>query len=100
MTQRESQEVLDRDPFQGVKITLSSGESVDVTNPRMVVAMPNQFFIALADGRYQLIWLRHVVSVETPPGRSAGFTYDQLGRPSQVLVAMSNGVAFGHLQRR
>jgi hypothetical protein len=64
MTQKDLQELLDRDPFQPLKVTLSSGETIEIADPARVVAMRNQFFVALPDERYKLVWLRHVVSVE------------------------------------
>ena len=57
--------MIEREPFQPLKVSLASGENLEITNPRLVVPMSNQFFIALPDDRYKLIWLRHVVSVET-----------------------------------
>lgn len=64
MTQKELQELLDREPFQALKVTLSSGDVIEIVNPGRVVAMRNQFFVALPDERYKLVWLRHVTSVE------------------------------------
>jgi hypothetical protein len=64
MTQREFQELLDREPFQPLKVTLASGEAIRIRNPRLVVAMRTQFFVALPNDRFKLVWLRHVSSVE------------------------------------
>lgn len=64
MTQRDFQDLLDRNPFQPLKVTLTSGEVIEITNPRLVVPMRTQFFVALPDDHFKLVWLRHVASVE------------------------------------
>jgi hypothetical protein len=65
MTQLELQERLDKDPFEPFRINMSDGKHYDVANPRFAVAMPTRVFVAFPDGRYTILVLRHVTSVET-----------------------------------
>jgi hypothetical protein len=64
MTQTELKELIDREPFQPLKVTLTSSEVIEIIDARAVVVMRTQFFIALPNDRYKLVWLRHVASVE------------------------------------
>jgi hypothetical protein len=64
MTQQEIQERLDRDPFEPFRINTADGKHFDVVDPRLVVAMRTQVFMALPDDRWTLITLRQVTSLE------------------------------------
>jgi hypothetical protein len=65
MTQQEVQERLDREPFEPFRINAADGKHFDVVNPRLVVAMRTQVFMALFNERWTLITLRQVTSLES-----------------------------------
>lgn len=58
-------ELLDREPFQPFRIVMSSGESVTIRNPDLVVIMRSEVFVAEPNSdRRSYIPLLHVARVD------------------------------------
>jgi len=58
-------ELVERVPFIPFRITLSSGDHIDITRSHSVAVMRTEIFIVLPDDRWKFIPLRHVASIET-----------------------------------
>lgn len=75
MTADSLRDVLDRDPFEPLRIVTSTGESFVIRDPHSVALMKSQVFIAQrASDRTTFIPYLHVATVETiqnghPPRR-------------------------------
>lgn len=65
MNQEILKEFLRREPFQPLKINLVSGDFIEIRDPKLVVPMRTQVFVAFSgEDRFKLVWLRHIESVE------------------------------------
>jgi hypothetical protein len=58
------QELLDKEPFEAFRIRMTDGNSYDVTNPDLAVAMESNLFLALPKGRWKLLSYFNMASVE------------------------------------
>jgi hypothetical protein len=59
-------EWLNRQPFQPFRIKLTNQETVDITNPDLVVVMKRDIFIADPSGdHFKLFALMHIVGLES-----------------------------------
>jgi hypothetical protein len=65
MRPKDIEELLDRNPFLPFRISLTSGEHVDVTTRHSVAVGRGQLFIVLPDDRWKLVPLQQIASVET-----------------------------------
>ena len=58
------QELLDKEPFEAFRIRMTDGNSYDVSNPDLAVAMESNLFLALPKGRWKLLSYQNMTSVE------------------------------------
>ena len=65
MTSDDLRELIEREPFEPIRLRLSNGDVYDIVDPNAVVVMKSRVFIALPDDRFRLIALIHLVSVES-----------------------------------
>jgi len=65
---------LQRDPFQPFRLVLTSGTHYDIRDPRLVMPLRHDVFIAFEDGeRWTLVPYLHIAALELLPN----------GRPSR-----------------
>jgi hypothetical protein len=65
MTVNELREFLTREPFEPVRIRLSSGDAYEIHNPDLAVVMKSRLFIAFpGTDRWTLIPFLHIAAVE------------------------------------
>ena len=65
MNQKVLTELFGRQPFQPLKINLISGDFIEIRDPKLVVPMRTQVFVAFpGEDRFKLVWLGHIESVE------------------------------------
>jgi hypothetical protein len=66
MNTEELQDILDREPFQPVRLRLTSGDSREITRPGMAMLLKSRLFIATPDSdHWTLIPFLHIASIET-----------------------------------
>jgi len=66
MTADELREFLEREPFEPVRVRLSSGDAYEIRNPGLAVVMRSRLFIAApGTDRWTLIPFLHIAAVET-----------------------------------
>ncbi len=66
MTAGELREFLQREPFEPVRLRLSSGDANELRNPGLVVVMRSRLFLAApGTDRWTLIPFLHITAVET-----------------------------------
>lgn len=66
MTTAEFREILDREPFQPIRVRLTSGDVYQIPNAGLAVAMRSRLFIAAPDSdQWTLIPYLHIAAVET-----------------------------------
>lgn len=66
MTGNELRAFLDREPFEPVRVRLSSGNAHEIRNPELAVVMRTRLFVAQpGTDRYTLIPFLHIAAVET-----------------------------------
>ena len=66
MTAEELREFLEREPFEPVRVRLSSGDAYEIRNPVLAVVMRSRLFIASpGTDRWTLIPFLHIAAVET-----------------------------------
>ena len=56
---------LDKTPFQAFRVNTSDGKSYDVARPDLVAVMAARVFVAFPDGRWTLLDLRQVTSLDS-----------------------------------
>jgi hypothetical protein len=64
MTKRELRELLDREPFEPLRVRTADGKHYDIRDPQLVVPTDTRLFIVFADGGWTDIVLHHITSVE------------------------------------
>src|SRR5688500_2625267 len=66
MNPEEIRELLAREPFQPFRVRATSGDSYDVQNPALAVAMKSRLFIAVPDSdHWTLVPYLHIATVES-----------------------------------
>ena len=66
MTVKEPRQILDRDPFQPVRVRLSSGDAYEIHHPDLAVVMRSRLFTALPNSDcWTLIPFLHIAPVES-----------------------------------
>ena len=66
MTAHELRDILEREPFEPLRVRLTSGDGYDIRNPSLAVVMRNRLFIAFPDSdRWTLIPFLHIAALET-----------------------------------
>jgi hypothetical protein len=66
MTADELREFLEREPFEPVRVRLSSGDAYEIRNPGLAVVMRSRLFIASpGTDRWTLIPFLHIAAVKT-----------------------------------
>jgi len=66
MTADELRECLEREPFEPVRVRLTSGDAYEIRNPGLAVVMRSRLFIAApGTDRWTLIPFLHIAAVET-----------------------------------
>lgn len=66
MTAEELREFLEREPFEPVRVRLSSGDAYEIRDPGLAVVMRSRLFIASpGTDRWTLIPFLHIAAVET-----------------------------------
>lgn len=66
MTAQELREFLEREPFEPVRVRLSSGDVYEIRQPELAVVMRSRLFIAFpGSDRWTLIPFLHIAAVET-----------------------------------
>ena len=65
MSQKDFEELLDRDPFLPFRVHMSDGNAVDITRSRSVATGKTHIFVVLPDHRWKWIPYRQIASVET-----------------------------------
>jgi hypothetical protein len=66
MNAAEIREALDREPFEPLRIRISSGDAYEVRNPNLVVVMRSRLFVAFPDSdRWTLIPFLHIAAIES-----------------------------------
>jgi hypothetical protein len=72
MIGEEIREMLARDPFQPIRIVMTSGESYVIRNPGLAMPLKNELFIALDDGeRCRFCPYGHMATIESVNGHSS-----------------------------
>jgi hypothetical protein len=77
MTVQTFREMLSRQPFQPVKITLSSGQSYEIRHPEMALLTRTSLLIGvdMADdgvpAEFKILSLLHVTAIEPLAGKAA-----------------------------
>jgi hypothetical protein len=77
MTVQTFREMLSRQPFQPVKITLSSGESHEIRHPEMAMLTRTNLLVGIDvsdDGvpaEFKILSLLHVTAIEPLAGKAA-----------------------------
>jgi len=62
----ELREFLDREPFEPLRVRLSSGDAYEIRNPGLAVVMRSRLLVADPESdRYTLIPFLHIAAVET-----------------------------------
>ena len=64
VTQDELRDHIGRKPFQAFRITLTTGEAVDVTRTQQAVAMRRRLIVGTNDDQFRWIWLEQISSVD------------------------------------
>ncbi len=65
MRPEQIQELVDRVPFLPFRITLTSGDSVEISARHSLAVMRTQLFVVLPEDRWKWIPLQQIASVET-----------------------------------
>jgi hypothetical protein len=66
MTFKELREILDREPFQPVRVRLSSGDAYEIRRPDLAVVMRSRLFLAFPNSdRGTLIPFLHIAAIES-----------------------------------
>jgi hypothetical protein len=65
MTIEHIQELLERDPFEPFVIKLTNGDVHVVQTPHAVALMGTRIFVAFPNGKWAIIPLAHIASVES-----------------------------------
>jgi hypothetical protein len=64
VTQDELRDRIGRRPFQAFRVTLTTGEAVDVTRTQQAVAMRRRLIVGTNDDQFRWIWLEQISSVD------------------------------------
>ena len=66
MTAKELRGFLALDPFDPIRVRLTSGDAYEIRNPGLAVVMKSRLFIALpGTDRWTLIPFLHIAAIET-----------------------------------
>lgn len=66
MSSEELREFLEREPFEPIRIRLSTGDVYDIKNPGLTVVMRSRLLVAAPDSdKYTLIPFLHIAAIET-----------------------------------
>jgi hypothetical protein len=66
MTVKELRKVLDRDPFEPLRVRLRSGDAYEVRHPDLAVVMRSRLFVAFPNSdRWTRIPFLHINAVES-----------------------------------
>ncbi len=58
------QELLEQEPFEAFRIRMSDGETYDIVNPALAVAMDTKLFLAMPRDRWKFLSYINMTSVE------------------------------------
>jgi hypothetical protein len=65
MNAADIRDLLQREPFQPIRVILTSGTHYDVRDPQLVMPLKRELFIAFDDGdRWTLVPYLHIAGVE------------------------------------
>jgi hypothetical protein len=66
MNAGELRELLDREPFEPLRVRLTSGDACEIRNPGLAMVMKSRLFLAAPHSdRWMLIPFLHIAAVET-----------------------------------
>ncbi len=66
MTRKELQGLLEQEPFESLRVRLSSGDAYEIRNPALAVVMRTRLFVAFpGTDRWSLIPFLHIAAIET-----------------------------------
>jgi hypothetical protein len=69
MTATAMREILEREPFQPVRLKLTSGDAYDIRQPGLAMVLRTRVFVAAPNSdHWSLIPLIHIAAVETVNG--------------------------------
>ena len=64
ITQADLRTHIGRRPFSPFRVTLHTGEAIDVTRVAQAVVMPNRLVVGMNDDRFRWIWLQEIARVD------------------------------------